>query len=391
MRRLLLAAALLLAALPGAARANLAQSRPRPGVLGGAATSGPTPIRVVAEELEFRCASEHRLPVCRFEARYRFRNPAPTPQAADAVFYGVDATELRALQDGRPIGRELPAIERRQVGQELARGSDVLASPGGRVSRAGLRIELPAGGTALVAVEGRIAPGRYFEAGYQISVPRARHLLLGSAAPRSNLFHLEYLVSPIRTWGPAPEIAVSVSYPRSWQLQVLARPGSLLRPERSAAGGRLVERFRIEGARVDTLTLAMEVPPPLPFNGGLLLGIGGNLDDSGGLRARFGYEIAAPEWLLLSLAVDTNFRDDVVLAPGIEAATPSILGIIPSLGVGLGAPVRLVERDRRVGLRVQLTVHWPILGWVTCFDLYPGQGFDEPRRFQVAMLAQIGL
>ena len=71
------------------------------------------------------------------------------------------------------------------------------------------------------------------------------------------------------------------------------------------------------------------------------------------------------------------------------ASTPSVL-ILPSLGFGLGMPVRVVE-ERRVGLRVQLTVQWPVLGWVTCFDIYPGQGFSEPRRFQVSMLAQIGL
>ena len=79
-----------------------------------------------------------------------------------------------------------------------------------------------------------------------------------------------------------------------------------------------------------------------------------------------------------------------MLTPGLELATRSFMVIIPSLGIGAGMPIRLVD-DRRVGIRAQVTVHWPLLGWVTCFDVYPGPGFSEPRRFQVAMLAQIGL
>jgi hypothetical protein len=379
-----------LAAAP-AARANLAQSRPYPAVIGDVGASAPSALRVTGEQLTFSCSDERGRPLCRFEALYTFRNQTSSPAAADAVFLGVDAGELRVTQDGRPIGRELDASMQRTVDATLARGE---RRPGTQLTSAGLRIALERGRTARVSVAGRIAPGRYFQAGYDIPLPRTRHMLLGASPPRSNTFHLEYLISPIRSWGsPAPEIAVSVSYPRAWKLSVRATGGPTERPDATRANAgrrRVVESFRVAGQSVDKLWLEIQAPPPLPFHGGPFAGVGGNLDDSGGLRARFGYEIAAPEWLLLSLAVDTNFRDDVVLAPGVEAASRSFAGIIPSVGLGLGLPVRLVE-ERRVGLRVQLTVHWPILGWITCFDVYPGRGFSEPRRFQVGMLAQIGL
>jgi hypothetical protein len=93
---------------------------------------------------------------------------------------------------------------------------------------------------------------------------------------------------------------------------------------------------------------------------------------------------------VISLALDASFRDDLVLAAGAEAATRSYAAIIPSLGVGLGVPLRLYP-ERQVGLRAQLTVHWPFLGWVTCFDVYPAADLSAPRRFQVALLAQLGL
>jgi hypothetical protein len=394
---------LLLALAAPPARANIAQARPNPALLDGPRLDGASALRVLGEELELDCEEERGEPICRFTARYRFVNPSPTRQVALAAFYGVRTSELELVQDGRAVGRQLTAEQAQRLDRAAATGRGL-----GDVTRAGMELSVEAGRTALVTVRGRMAPGRYFSPSYALPVPRSRHLLLGGKPERSNRFHLDYLIAPIRSWGPAPAIAVTIRRPARWELALGCPRGSAgdslegarARPlaprpttcpaiRREHDGRRVVERLTIAGGEVDELNLAIELPPRLLWNGGVLAGIGGNLDDSGGLRARFGYEIAAPEWLLISLSVDTNFRDDLVLTPTIEAATPSVL-ILPSLGLGVGMPVRLVE-DRRVGVRVQLTVHWPILGWVTCFDIFPGQGFSEPRRFQVSMLAQIGL
>lgn len=397
--RLLLVLLSALASSP--ARANIAQARPYPALLDGPRLDGPSALRVVSEELELACEEERGEPVCRFTARYRFVNPSTTRQVALCAFYGVRASELELVQDGRAVGRPLTPEQVRRLDAAAATHRGV-----GEVTRAGMELSVEAGRTAEVTVRGRLAPGRYFSPSYALPVPRSRHLLLGGKPERSNTFHLDYLIAPIRSWGPAPAIAVTVRRPARWELTLACPrrgPEAASQPRRSAPpiaascpavrreldGATVIERLTLAGEEVDELGLVIQLPPRILYNGGVLAGIGGNLDDSGGLRARFGYEIAAPEWLLLSLSVDTNFKDDLVLTPTIEAATPSVL-ILPSLGLGVGMPVRLVE-ERRVGVRVQLTVHWPILGWVTCFDIFPGQGFSEPRRFQVSMLAQIGL
>jgi hypothetical protein len=382
---------LLVAALPGAASANIAQSRANPASFGGPKLDGQSGLRVQGETLALDCQVEAGEPICRFTASYRFHNPTATRQVTAAAFYGVRASEIAIVQDGRAAGRTLSPREARRLDGALA---ELRAS--GEVTRTGMALSVEPGRTALVTVTGRMAPGRYFSPSYALAAPRSRHILLGGMPPRSNTFHLDYLISPIRSWGPAPEIALTLRHPAGWDLWLSCHrqsprgaPASCPAGQRAFDGATVVQRLTISGETVDTLSLEIKLPPRIFWNGGVLAGIGGNLDDSGGLRARFGYEIAGPEWLLLSLSLDTNFRDDLVLAPMVEAATPSVL-ILPSLGLGLGMPVRLVE-ERRVGIRVQLTVHWPILGWVTSFDIYPGQGFSEPRRFQVSMLAQIGL
>lgn len=378
--------------LTSPAAANIAQSLPDPAVLGApAAAPADASLRIDAEQLSFDCRHEGDLPVCRFEARYTFSNQADAARTAVAAFYGVHARDVRALQDGRSILHPLDAATLRALDGRVLHGAGAPALRKEALTRTGLRITVGGRRAAEVVVSGRILPGRYFRAGYDRSVPETRHLLLGGAVPRSQRFDLQYLVAPIRTWGPAPEIAVRLSYPARWRVALRCTGAGARQPriDRRVDGSRVSERFRVAGQQTDALLLQIEAPRRL-YNGGVLLGIGGNLDDSGGLRTRFGYEIALPEWLLWSLALDTNFRDDLVLAPGLELATRSYLGFIPSLGLGVGAPIRLAP-ERRAGVRAQLTVHWPLLGWVTCFDIYPGAGFSEPRRFQVAMLAQIGI
>lgn len=112
------------------------------------------------------------------------------------------------------------------------------------------------------------------------------------------------------------------------------------------------------------------------------------MDDSGGFRMRLGYEVAYPSYVLYSLNVDTDFQDEVVVAPVVELASDSVMFIIPSVGLGLGVPVR-VWPEVDVGLRGQLTLQWPLLGVVTSLDVYPGMDTEAPGMFQATLLGQI--
>jgi hypothetical protein len=71
--------------------------------------------------------------------------------------------------------------------------------------------------------------------------------------------------------------------------------------------------------------------------------------------------------------------------PMVTAATDSIFVIIPSVGLGVGVPVQLAP-DLRVGGRVALDVHFPLIGFVAALDLYPTAGL-----YQVSLLGQVGL
>ena len=117
--------------------------------------------------------------------------------------------------------------------------------------------------------------------------------------------------------------------------------------------------------------------------------IGGTVDDSSHLRARLGYEFAAPKWLIYGLTLDSDFTTDLVVSGMIEAATPFVL-MLPSLSGGVGVPVRVLP-EAEVGIRIQLGVQYPVAGFVTSFDIYPGLDADDPNMFEVTLLFQVGL
>ena len=133
------------------------------------------------------------------------------------------------------------------------------------------------------------------------------------------------------------------------------------------------------------------VDGPVPiYHGGPLVGVGARAGAPAEFRMRFGYEFAAPDWLIHGLAVDTDFEERVVLTPMIDAASPSVLFILPSVGLGLGVPIRIVP-EATVGMRFQGTLQWPIVGFVTSIDVYPGSHVAAHDRVEATLLGRVSL
>ncbi|SEU38857.1 hypothetical protein SAMN05443639_12914 [Stigmatella erecta] len=74
---------------------------------------------------------------------------------------------------------------------------------------------------------------------------------------------------------------------------------------------------------------------------GVQLGGGARLGEASRFMARLGYQLAAPESFLHSLSVETDFREQLVLTPLTQYATPQLF-ILPSLGFGVGVPVQVL-------------------------------------------------
>lgn len=133
-----------------------------------------------------------------------------------------------------------------------------------------------------------------------------------------------------------------------------------------------VHRLRVQPTddRFDSLrSVVFEDPGELLHHGGLMLGIGGQLNHGGSFRMRLEYEVALDEWILPGLAIDADTERGFVLVPRVELASPMIL-VIPSFSVGLGLPIRM-RPDPDVGVRFIVGGQFGPIGLAATFDLYP--------------------
>lgn len=397
MPRLLRAALVILASVTvtRAAGANMAAVHRSPSRVLGPRLARETAMTVDDERLSFVCAEEKGIPACAFEARYTLRNPARAREDIAVAFYGVGTRGVAVKVDGvnatgTPSKEDLEALDvavdelQREPGapeRPAARRAD-----GPRVDRVGFTLVAEPGTRHEIVVTGTAVGGeRFVPHGYGNSAVEARHVLFGTRrSPK--IYDLEYLLAPIRTWKGEPKIDVRITYPSGWRIAISGEAAPGWSRGREGANTVLARSMTAK----DAAALEMEIEPPITAfrNGGPLIGIGGTTGDFKGVRGRIGYEVAAPDWLLYSATVDTDFRKRFIVTPMIEAASPAFL-ILPSFGLGVGAPIQ-VAPVKRVGARIQGDLHLYPVGFVTSVDIYPrfgaSGGFTE-----VSLLAQIGL
>lgn len=376
----------------------------RPAVAGGPAALAPTRLEVARENLRIDCSEVTGSPRCTFEARYFVHNPTSAPEKVVAAFYGGAVTDVLSKGPGVAARAPLTAHEQNALdraagllregtgpGAPLGRGfnvaNDLTRSPFTLTVGAGATMECVVTGTFELTDRLRghygVVPGRY-----------ARHLAL-STATETREFELAYLLSPLRSWASAGPIALEVRYPSRWQVR--ARVSAELPVWRAASadaglhtseeGGLTVARVTLRVAEAASLTLRANVPASTFGFGGPLVGVGAAMRDPVSFRARFGYEVSSPGWLLHSLNLDTDFRSLLVLAPTVEVVSPQLL-IIPWVSLGVGLPVR-VNPSTDVGVRLQFGLGFLPVGFVISIDYFPGLPDGHADRLRTTLYAQV--
>lgn len=375
-----------LALLAPPAAANMAAPPPPARVSGLAAAGGPGPLEVRAADLVIDCAAGPA--TCRLQVTYRIHNANPASAGGGAAFYAVDTEDVTVTVDGQPAGYPVTADAADAFDATVASATGDPRALGDEpgLSRHGAALALAGGADATVVVTGVLHPRDRRR--YYLSMPAAaaRHRLFVHGGRADRRFRLRYLVAPIRTWSGFPAaMTFTLKQPAGWSASVVGATD--LVTER--AGGVVTQRGRI-ATDESTLEIELAVAPRPPIHAGLVLGLGGHVDDATGVRVRAGVEAGRGPYLA-SVAVEIERADDatgVIVVPAVTVASPWVL-IIPSVGLGLGVPVRL-RPTTAVGGRFLADAHFGPLGMMLTLDYYPGMAAD-PRRFEVALLGQLTL
>jgi hypothetical protein len=382
-----------LAATPAAA--NVAASTRSPAAFTLSSGTARTRTEVLDETLRFDCAREEREAACRFEARYRLLNAGTEAEVIDAAFLGIRTREVSVELAGAPLpvteGRAEP-FEADAAREELARLS---RAPVERL-RFGFSLTVPPGKEAELVVRGMMdLQRRFLPTGYVWPAVNARHVLLAPEPRRAEHWDIDYFVEPIRTWAGSPGIHVTVRVPSEWEVGSSPAPQARSMPvatgwQLNREGTHTVATRHLEAASApEWLNITLTKPQPVWSPGGVQLGLGAKLGGGGRFMARLGYQLALPEPLLHSLSVETDFREQLVLTPLTQYATPQVL-ILPSAGLGVGVPVQ-VAPEVRPGLRLLADVHLGPLGAALTYDYYPELEEGAGSFSRLILLLQVGL
>jgi len=244
-------------------------------------------------------------------------------------------------------------------------------------------------------ITGIVPLGRFHEPrGYSQPPALAWHPWAGRAADYGS-FTLDYLMAPINTWASVGEISITVRHASWWSLRgrlmeggrSTAETGASLAWSESRDGNEIISTARVSGRQRERLAIELTPLPPIIENGGAFLAVGGRPGSHGGLRARVGYEVALRQMGMVSLALESDLSQIMQIVPAIELATPSVF-ILPSVGIGVGAAVQ-VKPDARAGVRVEGSLHFFPVGFVTAVDFFPlpNKSFD-PSVVRVTVLGQ---
>ncbi|MBN1946842.1 MAG: hypothetical protein JW797_14305 [Bradymonadales bacterium] len=381
-----------------------------PAMVGGLRTDQATSLVILEEQVRFTCFEDPEGERCRFEAIYRIQNPGDEDQQALAGFFTVHATEVVTTLDGREIStpltpQQVVLLDGSISQEERDRFPDgffasVPPHLQEQIGRYGIPLTLAPGQISELVVQGVVEPAESFRPAWVRSAVETRHLLLSTRSP-DRIVDLDYLMASQHCWASVGPLQVTIRYPRSWLFTAGAIPDFQPYSEvvsiqvgddwTSNEEGALQVVSTTVASGAGTRLAASFTRPASKFSfGGVLLGLGGAVDDSGGFRMRVGVEVAAPDWLLYSLNVDTDWSERFMITPTVVAATgsPSFLPI--GFGVGLGMPIEILD-DFRVGVRAQVDMVFGPLGFVTSFDLFPGLASGDRDRLQVVMLGQISL
>lgn len=297
----------------------------------------PLPVAYVSGDVTLTCRERSASSLeCDLRAVHRLRSTASEPLEVKLDPTEPVCTSARHTFDGRPSSPSRPYG-----------GPHALVLEPGRThvfeTRGQVRLGVPPSWILFHALE-------------------VRHLLLGEVPATNAAFSLR-LAPPGPNFAETGRARVRVTLPEGWSF--------------AGSGGRA---FAADLAEHDALRIEHDAPLAF-FHGGPLVGLGGELDE--GFRARLGYEIGFHELGIAGLDADFDFDGVAVVSPRVEFALPQI-AILPSLGAGLGVPVRIAD-ETQVGGRLQLTATI-FASFVTSLDYYPKDDFWE-----ATMLGVVGL
>lgn len=345
--------------------------------IGALRSDSRTPLALTEEVLELECeaptadegADPDAAPLpCTLRARYGLTNPEAEARAVSLRFTVENAAEPFEVADtGAEGGSPAPTLSAR-------------------------RFPFEPGASRTLELTGRVMLARAAPPGLpQTEAIRARHPLL-STGPEVEVRGLVYSRAVTRHFTAAPEdVVIRARLPSGHRLHVGGDDVTVVSD--GADGGWQELRVHRPDSEADPyVTIEIrEGAVDFPIrNGGPFLALGGVVLAPSGLIlesifwARLGYEVGILDWLIVSVAAETDFVDRFAVGAMLEAASPSF-GLPPSFSIGVGSAIRVLPQPT-ASLRLAAGLTIFSVGFEALFDYFPSES-----GFTITLLGRAGL
>ncbi len=341
-------------------------------------------LRVSSQTVALRCreADDGAWPVgalvCALEARYLVHNDGTAAIVSRGVVILEHGAHLEVHRDGRDISAPATAAERARWSSEASEWG-WRADGRGEVAIQTFDAAIAAGGSVTWTVHAELVI-EHFSNPCALPPIFARHHGFDGAPTFAHL-----RVTP--RLDPAAPLDIDLELPRRVAVEDAHGELSPISPTRAPAGlWRRRQRLHVDGPGARA---SIDLSRGVRFaRGGPMVAAGLDVGAGPRPRLRIGWEFATlRHWWIQSLALESDLRA-LTLVPTTEVASPVLLTVIPSLGLGLGVPLRIFP-EVRAGVRTQLSLGWPRLSLLGTFDVYPARPGRTDLRGGVML--QLGL
>ncbi len=224
-----------------------------------------------------------------------------------------------------------------------------------------------------------------------LSAVATRHLILGDSGAEQDRA-LDVVTSALRSRARDYQLIVELERPDTWYLTTHHLSGELadrmetatetrLRP--SKRQGRTVMRLASAGAESPRLGLVLTEPGELFHRGGPIIGAGVRLGE--GFEMRLGWEVAAPDWVLYTLNLESDFQETFRIAPVVQFASPANPGIPMAFIFGIGGTLDVAPKVEGA-VRMQATFQMFIVGLSMAADIYVAR---DPIGAKISLMGEL--
>lgn len=342
-------------------------------------------LSVEAARLELSCRDRGGDAACTLEARYRVRNAATSERVSTGAVFSGHFNPSAALET--PSGEiPLPLTPSTFADiDSLVRGGTFLRDATHRVST--FRLSLQGAEARELRIRATFTIARA-EDPCAVEGVFGRHPI-AAFGRRHRSYALRY-VQAISTPPRRPYVLeVRLRRPASWE-------GDIGAPSAVPVQTSTREGFSIDVGTLrattdhDEVWLGLAHPRSFVLNGGPFVGAGYAFSRAPGLRFRVGYELAAPGWLLDSIAIESDWQQRLSVVPAIEAITSRRAMSPIVFGAGVGVPIG-VRPEARIGARAQASASGSFITVRGSLDVLPALSAGLPLIVEGTIGGQLSL